>query len=171
MISLCLSPTIVLSIVQELLSEVKTKTAKSYFQRQHKHFFSFSEVVSQDLPGWTESEWKDGIVRWERLYTMWWLVIHVAVSRVWALGLSSEALVHAIILLTPPRRLVSPACGVTANEKALFPLCDGQDIETGHKCSEGSFVYQHFKKALAGRDVQFYLIAGVDFNLLRLYSP
>lgn len=70
---------------------------------------------------------------WGRLYTTWRLIIHVTVSRVWALVLSSKALVHAIRLLIPPGWLVSPACGRRSNQ-VLDPLmwCIlKQDIKTG----------------------------------------
>lgn len=127
MISLHLS----LKSVQELTSVVKRKQKTAKFQFQtNKHFFSFSEVVSQDQNwGWKESQ--DRAVRWERLYKMWWLVIHVTVSRVWTLVLFTKTLVHAIPLLIPPGRLVSPTWGMRSNQKTLFPLCDAVSLKTG----------------------------------------
>ena len=77
-------------------------------------------IIRSEQPElWEES--KDGVVRRDRLYMMWWLIISVAVSRVWALVLSSEALVRrAVPLLIPPGRLVSPACGGTSKRKCDF---------------------------------------------------
>lgn len=87
-------------------------------------FCSFSGVVIPGhRQGWTKSEPTNGIVRWERLHTRWQLIICVAISRVWALALSSEPLVHAIPLLIPPGRLAPPSCRVKSTQKMLlFPL-------------------------------------------------
>lgn len=159
-ISLHLPPTIVLPNVQELTIEVNTtkKTQQSSsFWDNTSTFFSFSDVVSQDHHrGWTESESRDGMVRWGKLYTMWWLIIHVAVSRVWALVLCSEALVHVITLLTPPGRLVPPACGVRSNQKALLPLSRAFSLKIGYWNSKNATMQQEQTGS---------------FNLLRLYSP
>lgn len=116
--SLHLSPTIVFTRCPRNNNWGGKKKAKFQFQRQQQAlFFSF---FGSGIPGSSEGGQSqiNGIVRWERLYTMQRLIICVAVSRVWALVLSSEALVHAIPLLVPPGRLVSPACEVRANQKA-----------------------------------------------------
>lgn len=97
---------------------------------QQKHHSSFRDDTSIFLPfqKWCPRVFtdggpsKDGIVWWERLYMTWWSVIHVTVSRVWALALSSEALVHNVPLLTPPGRLVSPPCRTKLYQKVLTLL-------------------------------------------------
>lgn len=50
---------------------------------------------------------------------MMFLVIHVTVSRVGALVLSTEALVHAVALLVPPGRLGSPPCARRSEQGGL----------------------------------------------------
>lgn len=55
-----------------------------------------------------------------RLHIMQQLIVCVVVTRIWTLGLCSEALVGAVILLIPPGPLVSPACETSTNQKVLL---------------------------------------------------
>lgn len=82
------------------------------------------------------------------------LIICVAISRVWALVLSSKALVRAIPLLVPPGRLVSPACEVRANQKVSL--------------SPKIWLYINIKKALAGRDGHYFIATLISTSPLTI---